>query len=162
MDIHDIARSSRTYGVRRFFVAHPVPGLRALSERIVEHWSEGTGARHNPSRKEALQVAQVATDLDQVLTAIEQETGQLPRLVATSARRGPNLTSFRDLAAELDRPGPPVLVVLGTGHGLAESVLRRCETRLEPVKGRDDYNHLSVRAAAAIILDRLRGERSPC
>ncbi len=31
---------------------------------------------------------------------------------------------------------------------------------LEPIKGPSDYNHLSVRSAVAIVLDRLLGERS--
>jgi len=31
--------------------------------------------------------------------------------------------------------------------------------RLAPIKGPGKYNHLSVRAAAGIILDRLRGHR---
>jgi hypothetical protein len=37
MDIHDIARSAATYGLRRFFVVRPVRALRALSEKILEH-----------------------------------------------------------------------------------------------------------------------------
>ena len=50
-------------------------------------------------------------------------------------------------------------MVFGTGWGLAPEVMARADLRLAPVLGPTDYNHLSVRAAAAVILDRLRGTR---
>ena len=51
----------------------------------------------------------------------------------------------------------PLLLVFGTGWGLAPEVFDRGWTVLEPIRGRGVYNHLPVRAAAAIILDRLLG-----
>ena len=50
MDVHDIARTGRTFGVRRFYVVHPVPGLRSLAERIVEHVDEPLGRRGQAQR----------------------------------------------------------------------------------------------------------------
>jgi hypothetical protein len=163
MDIHDIARSSRTFGVRRFFVVHPIPGLRALAERVVEHWRSGYGSSYNPSRREAISLVEVEPDLDHVLAAVEQDAGRLPRLVGTSARTRPGMIRFDQLAQEIDTANEPNLLVLGTGYGLADEMLERCDVLLEPIQGDDEYNHLSVRAAAAIILDRLhraRGRRS--
>jgi|RhiMethySRZTD1v2_1073278.scaffolds.fasta_scaffold1348316_1 hypothetical protein len=160
MDIHDIARSSRTFGVRRFFVVHPIPGLRALAERVVEHWRSGYGSRYNPSRREAISLVEVEPDLDHVLAAIEQDAGRLPRLVGTSARARPGMISMDQLAREIDIAQEPSLLVLGTGYGLADEMLDRCDVLLEPIRGNDEYNHLSVRAAAAIILDRLHRARS--
>ena len=160
MDIHDIARSSRTFGVRRFFVVHPIPGLRALAERVVEHWRSGYGSRYNPSRREAISLVEVEPDLDHVLAAIEQDSGRLPRLVGTSARARPGMISMDQLAREIDIAQEPSLLVLGTGYGLADEMLDRCDVLLEPIHGKDEYNHLSVRAAAAIILDRLHRARS--
>src|SRR5262249_9142224 len=78
MDIHDIARSAATYGVRRFFVVTPVPALRALSEKIIEHWETGYGSTYNLTRKEALALVAVQTDLDGVLAAIENQTRRPP------------------------------------------------------------------------------------
>jgi hypothetical protein len=49
--------------------------------------------------------------------------------------------------------------LLGTGWGLTEAVLSQSDYVLEAVEGQGDYNHLSVRSAAAIILDRLLGHR---
>jgi hypothetical protein len=43
------------------------------------------------------------------------------------------------------------------GWGLAPQALSLCTHVLEPVEGADGYNHLSVRSAAAVILDRLLG-----
>src|SRR5581483_10470515 len=134
MDVHDIARSCRTYGVRRFYVAHPTPALRALAERIVEHWRSGYGSRYNPSRYAAISLVEVSNDLEQTIAAVEQDSGRMPTLVATSAR---------------PRSGA------WTYGGLADDVLDRCDAQLEPIRGTADYNHLSVRAAAAIVLDRL-------
>jgi hypothetical protein len=51
------------------------------------------------------------------------------------------------------------LLLLGTGWGLAAEVLDRVDDVLEPIAGAGPYNHLSVRAAAAIMLDRLRNGR---
>ena len=50
-------------------------------------------------------------------------------------------------------------MVLGTGWGLSPEVMARADLRLAPVQGPSYYNHLSVRAAAAVILDRLLGTR---
>jgi hypothetical protein len=59
----------------------------------------------------------------------------------------------------LSGEGKPVLVVFGTGWGLAPTVVESADALLEPVRGvREEYNHLSVRAACAIILDRLLGK----
>jgi hypothetical protein len=157
MDIHDIARSATTYGVRRFFVATPVRALRALSEKIVEHWETGYGSTYNVTRKEALALVAIEPDLDGVLVAIERETGQCPTVVATSARPSPACLSFAGLRDRLAAEAGAYLLVFGTGWGLAPAVMDRADLRLEPIVGPTPYNHLSVRAAAAIILDRLRG-----
>ena len=55
--------------------------------------------------------------------------------------------------------GWPYLLMFGTGWGMSEELLERSDYFLEPVSGPTDYNHLSVRSACAVILDRLLGER---
>jgi hypothetical protein len=159
MDIHDIARSACTYGVRRFYVATPVKALRVLAAKIMEHWESGYGSTYNVTRKEALRLVRLEHDLDSTILSLERDTGTRPRLVATSARRGPDRTSFATLRAQLETSAEPHLIVLGTGWGLAPDVLDRVDVTLEPIEGPTAYNHLSVRSAAAIILDRLCGAR---
>jgi hypothetical protein len=51
----------------------------------------------------------------------------------------------------------PHLLVFGTAWGLAEAFISEADYILEPITGSPDYNHLSVRTAAGIILDRLLG-----
>ncbi len=159
MDIHDIARSACTYGLRRFFVVTPVRALRALSEKIIDHWETGYGSTYNTTRKEALALVAIDRDLDAALVAIERETGERPVLVVTSAKPGADCIAFETLRARLEAGGPPHVLLFGTGWGLTPEILARADLRLPPVLGPTDYNHLSVRAAAAVILDRLRGAR---
>ena len=159
MDVHDFGRLARTFGVRAFYVATPVPTLRRLVERIMRHWESGPGAAYNHTRKEALALARLAHDLDAVVADVERETGVLPRLVATSAREGGRRLGFAELARRLREEPRPELVVFGTGWGLTEDVLGRADDVLEPIRGTTPWNHLSVRSAAAIILDRLRRDR---
>ncbi len=160
MDIHDISRSAKTYGVKRFFVVNPVPTLRALAEKIVDHWRVGYGSTYNVTRRDALEIVALSQHLEDTLEAVQQEAGERPRLIATSARDGGVRLSFVELRHRLESPGPPLLILLGTGWGLTEAVLDRADDFLEPIHGTGVYNHLSVRAAAAVILDRLLGARS--
>ena len=159
MDIHDIARSARTYGVRHFYVATPVKALRVLAAKIMEHWETGYGSTYNATRKEALSLVRLEHDLDTTILAVERESGSRPRVVVTSARGGPHRTTFAELRRQLESSLEPHLIVLGTGWGLAPEVTGRGDVALEPICGPTDYNHLSVRSAAAIILDRLCGAR---
>ncbi len=158
LDIHDIARSARTYEVDGYFVAHPSAGLRALCERVAWHWQDGHGAKTNESRRLAMERVRIVADLDAILTSIEQQCGRLPLLVATSARpQGRPTISFEDLREHRGDRSDPMLLLLGTGYGLSPDLVARCDFLLQPIHGPGDYNHLSVRAAASILLDRLFG-----
>jgi len=159
LDVHDIARSCRTFGVRAFYVVTPVDALRGLVRKIIRHWQEGYGSTYNETRREALGLVRLCRTLDDVAIDVESDGGSLPVLVATSAKASSEATGFDAMRAILAGSAEPHVLVLGTGWGLAEEVLGRCRWRLAPIQGTGDYNHLSVRAAAAIILDRLLGTR---
>ena len=157
MDIHDISRAGRTYGVRAFYVVTPVHALRELAGRILAHWETGHGALYNRTRKEALAIVRLSEDLDRTIIDVEQESGAPPVLLVTSARtREPTLTyaALRGMIRNTERP---LLLLFGTGWGLTEDVIGRADHRLPALRGTDTYNHLSVRAAAAIVLDRVCG-----
>jgi hypothetical protein len=159
MDIHDIARTACTYGVRRFYVVTPVQALRDLSARILAHWDTGWGATYNRTRKDALALVSLTADLDRTIVDVERDAGTTPTLLATSARTLHPTISYmglRDLVATTDHP---LLIVFGTGWGLTEAVMGRAQHRLPALWGTGDYNHLSVRSAAAIILDRICGRQ---
>jgi tRNA (guanine37-N1)-methyltransferase len=157
MDIHDIARSGRTYDIKGLFVVTPVKALQRLALKIIDHWERGYGSQYNATRKEALALARVKDTLDDVLIDLEQEYGVKPRIVVTSARAGGQRTSFAQLQDMLINTTHPFLILLGTGWGLTETIISQSDYVLEAVEGWTDYNHLSVRSAAAIILDRLLG-----
>ncbi|HEV2667210.1 MAG TPA: RNA methyltransferase, partial [Blastocatellia bacterium] len=157
MDIHDIARSGRTYGVRGFFVVTPVKSLQRLASKIIEHWQVGYGSEYNVTRKEALSLTRICDTLDDAVIAIERDTGEKPVMVATSARAAENRTSFEALRDMLNRETCPFLILFGTGWGLTEAIFSQSDYVLDPIAGGGDYNHLSVRSAAAIVLDRLLG-----
>ena len=162
LDVHDIARTARTYGLVRYFVVTPIEAQRVLVERILEHWRSGAGARRVPERTEALALVRIVESIDGAKAAIEAEHGVAPRVVATAARSsgGLSLRSYAEEAAELERIDRPTLLLFGTGHGLTRETLAGADALLAPIEGRAGYTHLSVRAAAAITLDRLLGGRS--
>jgi hypothetical protein len=58
------------------------------------------------------------------------------------------------------RSDRPYLLALGTAWGLSEDFIAEADHVLDPILGDTDYNHLSVRSAAAIMLDRLMGCRT--
>jgi len=158
MDIHDICRAGRTYGIQGVYVITPVKPLQKLALKIIDHWEVGYGSQYNVTRKDALALARISDDLDGTIIDIEKERGQKPLIVVTSARdTGTERTSFVALQDMLQSSTRPFLVIFGTGWGLTESLISRADYVLEAVEGDSDYNHLSVRSAAAIILDRLLG-----
>jgi hypothetical protein len=134
-----------------------VKALQKLSLKIIDHWETGYGAEYNETRKEALALARVTDTLDDTIIDIERECGEKPRLIVTSARKGDRRSPFTRMRNMLSRETAPFLILLGTGWGLTDEVLARSDYIVEPIEGDSDYNHLSVRSAAAIILDRLLG-----
>jgi hypothetical protein len=157
LDIHDIARTARTYGVARYYLATPYVDQQDLVRQLLEHWQSGHGATYNPARKEALSIVRLVASLDEAREAVHKRCGEPPMVVVTSAVARETNTSYAEMRMQL-RQRRPVLVVFGTAHGLAREVLASADTTLPPIVGCGDYNHLSVRSAAAIILDRLLGE----
>ncbi|MEP7052860.1 MAG: RNA methyltransferase [Pseudomonadota bacterium] len=156
LDLHDIARSSLTYGLTDLFIVHPVAAQRLLAERVREHWISGSGARRIPDRTPAISILRIVTTLDDALRAL----GPDAELWVTSAKGSGELLDFPEARERLALGGPPVLLVFGTGWGLGDAITERASARLSSIKGngRSGYNHLSVRAAAAIIFDRLLSE----
>jgi hypothetical protein len=158
LDLHDIARSTRTYGLGGFFIVHPVAAQRELARRIAEHWTGPEGAERNDFRRQAVERVRVVATLDEAAAELAADYGEPARRIATAAREAPGkMVSFKQLRHDGDER--PTLLVLGTGWGLTDEIIDGCDLRLEPIRGAGDYNHLSVRSACAIILDRLYGDR---
>lgn len=151
-DLHDIARSCCTYGIKKYFVVNPIGAQRQFAERVLNHWMAEESLEFNPTRVEAFNLVSIKKDLKEVIEEISK-TGS-PIVVATSAR-SKGAYSYGKLAEEMKKSKRPYLIILGTGWGLCEEVIEGADIVLSPILSGTDYNHLSVRSAAAVILDRL-------
>jgi len=158
LDLHDIARSGRTFGVGTYWVVTPDAQQQELAGQIVDHWTTGYGGSVNPDRANALSLVRICDDLDEVIAAMHERNGRQPMVIATSADRQDNSISCGDVQRELAQ-GTPVLLVFGTAWGLAPEIMQRVDATLPPINGVGEFNHLSVRSAVSIFLDRLSGNR---
>ncbi len=158
LDLHDLSRSAKTYGVRTFYVVTPLLDQKGLIEKIVFHWTNGIGSKLNPSRRKALELIKIKTSLDEVNEDILKECKIPPKTVVTCARDKYSNFTFSEFYKKLQTENP-YLLIFGTAWGLSEELMLKADHVLEPVMGSADYNHLSVRSASAVILDRLLGER---
>lgn len=155
LDLHDLARLGRTYGASKLFVITPLEDQQELARRILAHWLKGYGASYNPDRREALKLMEIASSIEEAIEAIGAETGDAPITLATDASpRGRSPMSFQEARKLVDKK-KPIFLLFGTAWGLHQEVLDSVDYVLEPIWGRTGYNHLSVRTAAAIIVDRL-------
>ncbi|MDK2971010.1 MAG: hypothetical protein PWP23_765 [Candidatus Sumerlaeota bacterium] len=160
LDVHDLSRAARTYGAEGMWIVHPFESTHRYVERVLDHWTEGWGSTYNPRRKESLAYTRLATDLGEVADRLEAAyPGQEVVWVATSARPWPNSISYREMRGWLADPNDTRVfcLIFGTGWGLHPCVLEEMDYVLDPIYGPSNWNHLSVRAAAGIILDRLMG-----
>ena len=156
LDVHDIARSCATYGIKNFFLVQPNPEQQQLIERVLKHWKDGPGASFNESRTRALELVKVKDSISDVVEEIEKAHGKKPAIIVTDARFGDDMIGYQELRdLILERKNEPYLLLFGTGWGLTKEIMDEADYTLKPVSGYTDYNHLSVRSAAAIILDRL-------
>jgi hypothetical protein len=157
-DIHDIARASRTYGIEKYFIVNRMKEQLSFVSRVLDHWRVGTGSAYNPTRRTALSCVELKETFEDLLASYEEK----PLVVCTSGKdlQIPRVTfrEFRDRLAQ-DPPARPVLLIFGTGNGLADSVLQQADLILEPIQSRspDGFRFLSVRSAVSIVLDRLLG-----
>lgn len=152
IDVHDLSRSAKTYGCTDFFVVHPIEAQRELCARIIEHWTTGSSSKRIPDRKDALALVRIVPAIADAVAALGS-----PRIWVTAARTLGAPLSWSEARRELDADPRPVLLLFGTSWGLAPEVTSRADAVIAPIDGGSGWNHLSVRAACAIALDRLRG-----
>ena len=155
LDIHDLARLATTYNLSRYYLVTPAAEQQLLASRIIGHWQKGAGASYNPDRCQALDCIQVVNSLDDALSDWRSLVGSegLAMLTGASHQEGVDYPQAQNLAVER-----PLILVFGTGHGLAPEIYVQDRPCLASVRA-GQYNHLSVRTAAAIMLDRLIGEQ---
>lgn len=157
LDIHDIARSARTYGFKEYFVVTPLEDQQKIVKSVLGFW-DTSGISYNYNRADAVSHVKLVKDLEAVKAAIKEKEGIEPLVIATSAQvvgGVPSITYFDQ--QEVWSKKRPVLLIFGTAKGLSQELMRQCDYILGPVLGFSNFNHLSVRSAAAIIFDRWLG-----
>jgi hypothetical protein len=156
LDLHDIARSAKTFGLGRFYIVTPLVEQQRLVSRLLEHWLDGHGSIYNPKRKQALELVKVCSTIDDAFDDWERDQGAEPLVVLTGAAKKEGI-SFATLRNQICQR--PVILLLGTGWGIAPELFARGWPILRSIQGAGEYNHLPVRAAAAIMFDRLLRDR---
>ncbi|WP_306537085.1 RNA methyltransferase [Megasphaera sp.] len=157
-DLHDISRSSKTYGIKKYFIIHDVPGQLDMVRKIMGFWESDTGRNYNGYRTQAFDIVDIRPSIGAAVAAVTEAEGKKPYVVTTDARTYSNTISYKALRQKREEEDTPILLLFGTGYGMTKETMEKFDFILEPIYGAGEYNHLSVRSAAAIILDRLAGE----
>ena len=153
LDLHDISRSCRTYSVENYYVVTPIAAQREIASRVINHWMDGFGSTYNPNRMKAFSHTMLMDSLSEAVLDIEKRHKKRPLIVATTARPDRATITAKHLGVISEEQ--PVLIIFGTGWGFADEVLETADYILEPIEGVGEFNHLSVRSAVAILLDRI-------
>jgi hypothetical protein len=164
-DIHDISRVVKTYALGGFYMVTPLVSQQELCRRIIRHWVEGFGSRYNQTRQEAFSTTYLAESLQEVVGQLQKRYHASPVVIMSSAREyiaeecGKPVLSYQEAGKTFrEQKESPYLMIFGTGYGVENECIRKySDVVLEPIQGVSGYNHLSVRSAAAIIIDRLFG-----
>jgi len=156
LDLHDIARAGRTFGIDTLYIVTPFADQQSLVRDILEHWQTGHGATYNPKRKDALSLVRICHDLAELYELVQAKWQRRPTVLATSAKQNANQLDYAQARRRIFA-GEPHLILFGTGWGMTPEVLADVDALLPPITGYGEYNHLSVRSAAAIVLDRVLG-----
>lgn len=164
-DIHDISRVARTYDLGGYFMVTPLKSQQELCRRIIHHWVEGFGSQYNQTRREAFSTTYLADSLQPVIDRLREKFEATPMIIMTSAREyiarecGKPMLGYGEARTLFQRDKTiPFLLVLGTGYGLTNECIEEYGSMvLAPIDGIAEYNHLSVRTATAIMIDRLFG-----
>jgi len=159
LDIHDIARTARTFGIAGYYLVTPLKKQQVLVKRIISHWRSGFGAKYNPKRKDALELVSISDSLHDVCEEIRGKWGISPKTIIADAKSIKGSIDYLNAREMIKEESQPYLLLLGTGWGVTEDIIGNSDYVLAPIRGITDYYHLSVRSAAAIILDRLVGKR---
>ena len=160
MDIHDIARACRTYGIKKYLLVTPLAQQREMAKRIIGHWTEGWGSTYNPDRKEAFSTIKIFASVPKALAWVKEKEKREPYKIATTAKSQQEATHWLTLKREIMLGDRSPVFIFGTGWGLHDDVLQASDAVMTPITGgTDNWNHLSVRSAVSITLDRFFGWR---
>ncbi len=159
LDLHDIGRLAVTFGIEKYFIIQPQLSQQLIVQELIDFWHTGGGKNYNPHRQAAFSKIALIDSLESCLAEIAQ-TKKTPKIIVTDAKIYPHSISYEAMRQILVENDNDYLLLFGTGWGLAPEIMAQADYCLYPIMGTSDYNHLSVRSAAAIILDRLCGHNN--
>ena len=157
LDIQDIARSCKAYGIKKYFITHPIKEQRMLGQNVLDYWEKSPNIKNSSTKHSALENVEINNSIKSTIRTIRDIHGKRPKIVATDGRIMHNMVNYSDIRRNLNTDDSPYLFLFGTGWGLTKEVLDSSDYILKPVGSYYEYNHLSVRSAVAIILDRIFG-----
>ena len=99
LDLHDLARSCRTYGVPACYIVTPLRDQQALANRLTAHWIEGRGGEILPERREAMKLLRVVESLSSAIRGYRSKERKNPGPV------GHHRKEWRGCSAAIARPG---------------------------------------------------------
>jgi hypothetical protein len=158
LDVHDISRSCLTYGISQYFLIHPNERQKQIFEHILKFWKTEIAAFYNPHRVDALSVINFTKSINDTVDLIRTRECKDPLIITTTAKLRDNQISYPQARELIDTAERPVLLLFGTGNGLHDDIHAQADYVLAPIQANANYNHLSVRSAVAIVLDRLLSE----
>ena len=153
LDVHDIARVAKTIGIKEYYLISPIKEQLALLDRITAHWDNYEKLK-NTDRAKALSSVHGINSLDNLISELKKKLSKDLLVVSTSAKSYKNNVKIRDFAKSLST-NKAYLLLFGTGWGLDSSIMEKSDVILEPIEYNTGFNHLSVRSAVSIILDRI-------
>jgi hypothetical protein len=159
LDIHDISRSCRTFGIKKYYIVTPIMAQKELVDSILGHWEQDKANAYNPDRQDALSIARSVDSIETAVAEITKREGRVPLIAVTGA----NFDSFdgdiSQLTKKIEESNMPCFLLFGTGWGLHPIALEKADFKLSPIMSNnsDGYNHLSVRSAVAIYLHNMFG-----
>jgi len=154
LDIHDIARSASVFGINKYFIITPDLPQTEYIQKVIQFWQSGSGQSYNPDRSRALSIIEITNSISESLKLITTQEGMQPIVISTTARKMDDQITFEQIR-NLHSKDQPLLLLFGTGYGLTDDIHNEADHILQPIDGTEDYNHLSVRSAVAIVLDRI-------
>ena len=160
MDLHDIARACRTYGIKKYLLVTPLQQQREMAQKIVTHWTEGWGASYNHDRSEAFSTLKIFASVNRALKWVREREKTEPFKIATTAKSVGGAVHWLSLKRRILEEDLAPVFIFGTGWGLHQDVIDDADSVMTPIAGGlDSWNHLSVRSAVSITLDRFFGWR---
>lgn len=160
MDLHDIARACRTYGIKKYLLVTPLQQQREMAQKIVTHWTEGWGASYNHDRSEAFSTLKIFASVNRALKWVREREKTEPFKIATTAKSVGGAVHWLSLKRRILEEDLAPVFIFGTGWGLHQDVIDEADSVMTPIAGGlDSWNHLSVRSAVSITLDRFFGWR---